>query len=578
VYATVNVIEPPEMTILPEVSTICPDSFIVLTATAPGVDSLLWTPSNTLSCDDCLMPTATPLMSTTYTLSGKYKSCPVAKSAMVIVNQAPVYQFPGGGNKCAGESLTLNLVNDPSVTSYTWTSNPPMVIPSEAQPTVTLHSMGVQSITFYLEAYNGCTIRDSFKIQITDVSLMISLPDTICPKTVKLINAQVSIGGGQFAWSTGSTAQAITVMPIATTTYTVTYDLNGCSFQDSVEIVVQGQTPDVQFPSDIALCPGDTIVLNSVETPGATYQWSANVGGFTSNEAIPDSLVLYESTIFTVTATSLDGCKLVDSVKVTVFNATLDVSEDVTVCAGEPFSVSATGSATGSYLWTPGSFTTPSFTQTLNNEQTIDYTVLYTYGTPGNECQLDSSVSVQVLRNFMVNIVADPDSVLNLGESVLLDAVILPSQSVNGFTFDWLESNTTAVGNTEQITVTPATADTFIVYTVTVTSPSGCTQVETIRFRILQPKVEYPNAFTPNGDDANDSFGLVVTEGTVTVERLEIYNRWGAKIYESTDANAHWDGKSDGKDAPSDVYVYKIRWRRGDGSLTLKSGEVTLLR
>jgi gliding motility-associated-like protein len=274
----------------------------------------------------------------------------------------------------------------------------------------------------------------------------------------------------------------------------------------------------------------------------------------------------------------VDGCTITKTLPVTVFNASLSVSNDLVVCAGETFSVSGTGTATGAYSWTPGNISSPSFTETLNNEQIIQYGLLYTYGTPGNECFLTDTVTVQVLRDFAIKIVADPDSVYNVGEAVMLDAVIQPSQILTGFTFSWLENNTLPIGNTQEITVTSQTTENTIAYTVTVVSPNGCSQVETIVMRVLQPKVEIPNAFTPNGDGSNDAFRLAIIEGVVVLERLEVYNRWGQKVYESTDAAAEWDGRTDGKDAPSDVYVYKIRYRRGDGSLVLDSGEVTLLR
>jgi gliding motility-associated-like protein len=579
VFATVNVIEPPEMSISPEVSIICPDSFVVLTALAPGVDSLIWSPATTLSCEDCLMPIATPLTTTTYTLSGEYKSCPLAVSAIVNVTPKPLYQFPANGLLCAGETLLLNEIADPSVVSYNWSSNPPSVIDQIAQPSVLLDGGGVQSITYYLEANNGCAAVDSFTVLVTDAGLTVSAPDTICPEATKLITASVAIGGGQFLWKPGGTTdQAIVVAPTATTTYVVSYLLNGCTFQDSVTITVQGETPDIEFPADAVLCPGDTVLLNTVATPGATYQWTSNVGGFTSQDAIPDPQTPATTTEYTVTATSQDGCSVTKSLTVTVFNATLAVSDDVTVCAGVPFTVFATGSATGTYLWEPIDSTSPSFTQTLDIAQNVTYTVLYTYGTPGNECFLEDMVEITVLPAFNIKIVADPDSVLVAGAPLMLDAVIQPSQNVNGFTFQWLENNTLEVGSTQQVTVTSMTTDTTVTYTVTAVSPNGCSQTESIQLRVLQPVVEIPNAFSPNGDGSNDVFRLAILEGLVTVERLEIYNRWGQKVYESTAADASWDGKSGGDDAASDVYVYKIRYRRSDGSLSLESGEVTLIR
>jgi gliding motility-associated-like protein len=87
-----------------------------------------------------------------------------------------------------------------------------------------------------------------------------------------------------------------------------------------------------------------------------------------------------------------------------------------------------------------------------------------------------------------------------------------------------------------------------------------------------------PNAFTPNGDGANDSFGLAIVEGIASVEKMEIYSRWGQKVFSSSDPNARWDGTIDGQDAPSDVYIFVIYYRGGDGALKLEKGDVTLLR
>ncbi len=71
----------------------------------------------------------------------------------------------------------------------------------------------------------------------------------------------------------------------------------------------------------------------------------------------------------------------------------------------------------------------------------------------------------------------------------------------------------------------------------------------------------------------------MILEGKATVDKMEVYNRWGQKVFESTDPNARWDGTIDGNDAPVDVYIYNILWRRGDGALQPPLiGEVTLLR
>ncbi|MEZ4894416.1 MAG: gliding motility-associated C-terminal domain-containing protein [Saprospiraceae bacterium] len=86
-----------------------------------------------------------------------------------------------------------------------------------------------------------------------------------------------------------------------------------------------------------------------------------------------------------------------------------------------------------------------------------------------------------------------------------------------------------------------------------------------------------PNAFTPNNDGYNDFFRPVPTEGAEMIVSLQVYNRWGTKIYEGNGAGAAWNGKVNGKDASSDVYVY-ILVVECNGVQRQKHGEISLLR
>jgi gliding motility-associated-like protein len=101
--------------------------------------------------------------------------------------------------------------------------------------------------------------------------------------------------------------------------------------------------------------------------------------------------------------------------------------------------------------------------------------------------------------------------------------------------------------------------------------------------------LKFPNAFRP--DPAGPSGGVVynrldnfvfipyprngVKEGTYI---LEIFNRYGEKIYESTDVNIGWDGYYRGKLCPQDVYVYKCKCTFENGKIFKEIGNVTLLR
>jgi gliding motility-associated-like protein len=72
---------------------------------------------------------------------------------------------------------------------------------------------------------------------------------------------------------------------------------------------------------------------------------------------------------------------------------------------------------------------------------------------------------------------------------------------------------------------------------------------------------EPPNVFTPNGDGKNDVYELTsVTDYCKNEFSITIYDRWGLKVYESTDLNFKWDGKymENGKDLTAGVYYYLI--------------------
>jgi len=78
-------------------------------------------------------------------------------------------------------------------------------------------------------------------------------------------------------------------------------------------------------------------------------------------------------------------------------------------------------------------------------------------------------------------------------------------------------------------------------------------------YDILKNDPEVPNVITPNGDGLNDFF--IVTNIAVYPENtLQIFNRWGKKVYEKQGYNNEWDG--DGLEDGTYYYVLKIEGRR----------------
>lgn len=569
--ATVNVTPVPTLTITPANPQLCIGETTTLeVSNTAGLSNLQWSPPIGLSCITCNNPIAAPSTTTNYVFTADVANgCTASASVTVEVNQVPLYQFPED-TLCKGESIVLNLIADPSVV-YSWTSLPSGFVSNEAQPTDT----PTQTTTYLVTMENGCTVQQQFDVVvIPEGNLTVSEADTICAGVAIQLTASGNYPG-TFTWSNGSSGQVVDVSPSATTNYIVTYRYplpsQLCQLVDSVEIEVQGQVGAVQFPADTLLCPGDSITLNTIATPGATYTWTSNPPIFNSSEALPGVLYPEETAIYTVT-TMLGDCAATYSTLITVFVPQMVVSEDTTICAGEAITIGAEALLTGNYLWTPGG-TVPTFTDTLTTSE--QYTLLFEFG---DACIFKDTVNITVIPNFTLKLVSDPDTnQINAGELLMLDAFV-PGTNVSNFTFEWLENNLDLVGSTQQITVTPTTTDSTISYYVTVVSPSGCIQTGFLIFTVIQNTVEVPTAFTPNGDGANDSFGLAIVEGVANIEKMEVYSRWGQKVFSSTEPNARWDGTIDGKDAPSDVYVFMIFYRGGDGALKFEKGEVTLLR
>lgn len=93
---------------------------------------------------------------------------------------------------------------------------------------------------------------------------------------------------------------------------------------------------------------------------------------------------------------------------------------------------------------------------------------------------------------------------------------------------------------------------------------------------IYPMKINMPTAFSPNQDGLNDTFGYV-GEG-VSEMKLVIFDRWGEKVFESTNVSHRWDGTLRGEDAPSGVYAYELFARSYDNVSVQKKGSVSLVR
>jgi gliding motility-associated-like protein len=110
-------------------------------------------------------------------------------------------------------------------------------------------------------------------------------------------------------------------------------------------------------------------------------------------------------------------------------------------------------------------------------------------------------------------------------------------------------------------------------YTLTANAPGGCTATDQVTVKILKP-VKIPNVFSPNGDGINDKW-MISNLSDYSGAYVEIFNRYGQKIFYSAGYNEPWDGNYNGRPMPVATYYYIITLKNGYEPLT---GSVTIIR
>ncbi|MDX5348998.1 MAG: gliding motility-associated C-terminal domain-containing protein, partial [Hymenobacteraceae bacterium] len=110
-------------------------------------------------------------------------------------------------------------------------------------------------------------------------------------------------------------------------------------------------------------------------------------------------------------------------------------------------------------------------------------------------------------------------------------------------------------------------------YRVTVVTPDGCEVTDEVTI-IVTPPVEIVNTFSPNGDGVNDTWIIDHIEKYPDC-RLEVFNRWGNKVFSSNGYTVPWDGIANGEVLPVATYYYVLYLKEGEDPI---SGSVTIIK
>lgn len=440
-------------------------------------------------------------------------------------------------------------------------------------------------VILVLNSDDGCT--DTLRRQINFELIQLDLADTLvlCKGSSVRLDTK-GLPTDSYRWfpdadlDDPTSAAPITVTQVSRT-YTVEVtrvaNTDTCRARKTVYVQVNGE-PDWTAPRDTSTCDAQ-FTLQTGAGPGVQILWSSTAF-FNDTLGKNATLILQpqQPSIVFVKAITPEGCEQIRSVAVFGKGITGDLP-NILLCEGDTAQFTwnnLVNAENATVYWTPerflldepdiltprvvanGTFTNQVFTVTLVNQ---------------DNCALVKQVNVQVAKKAPTPLASVDRDTIAEGQSVNLTV-----SNAGTWPVQWEPSGIIDNPNNASTSATPPVTTTF---TVTLKGENGCNDSAQLRVVVLEvicrePWVFVPNAFSPDGDGFNDTWGLYSFFAEALT--LSVYDRWGEKVWETNEVKNYWDGTYRGKELPSDVYGYYLRVKCYGGQEYFKKGNVTLLR
>ena len=305
--------------------------------------------------------------------------------------------------------------------------------------------------------------------------------------------------------------------------YTVNVENNfGCFGED--EIVVNYSNSEINLGTDQQLCEGDSLVLNAGEG-FISYLWQDN--------SSQQTYLVNSSGTYTVMAIDEFGCEITDEVSFSYYPyPNPDLGPDQTICEGESTILHAPEGAFD-YYWNG-----------IHGEstQTISASGKYTLSVV-NPCDSVSD-EIQVTVEAIPEVYLGEDNVLFSGQTITLDA---------GSGFDqyvWQDGS-----GGQYFVLTENNIEPSNPYCYVEVIEGSCKNSDTIRIELFH--IWIPNVITLNSDGLNDVFKADPEKWSgISQHHMQVFNRWGEKVWESDDFLSGWDGRRNGSYVADGTYYW----------------------
>ncbi len=323
-------------------------------------------------------------------------------------------------------------------------------------------------------------------------------------------------------------------------------------------------SPVITVSPNTAICNGNSTLLGA--SGGIDYTWSPAAGLSSANgSSVTASPAV--SVTYTVTGISTAGCvSQTATVTVSVTDISVSVHSTNTCHGKKEGTLLASAISSGSII--SYSWSNHASGAGLSGLDTGQYTITVT---DAGGCTATASASIVFFQNSLVS--AGPDAAIVKGEKVQLTAS-------GGINYLW-----TPGFSLNDSTISNPIADPFMttLYQVTITDIDHCETIDSVLITVKEASecnalsIYIPTAFSPNGDGKNDEF-LVHGATCMNQLHLQVFDRWGELVFETTNPAAGWDGTYNSKPMDTGVFVYYLAGTLLNGQSVNKKGNVTLLR
>lgn len=295
---------------------------------ATGGVGYSWAPSAGLSCDDCAEPVATPLETTTYSLTVSSSfGCTTVDSFTIDVKPNPTVETIEDITICNGNAIELTTAHTLGY-RFNWTPADGLDDAGAQSPVASPERTTTYVVT--AETEFGCLATDEVTVSVLD-KVSVSLTDdmAICFGEIVDLNTDVLATGHegtQFVWNpvnniNDANLPGITVQPNETRTYTVIAYSGSCIPDTQAVTITVNQLPDIQ-PSVIDPVVEGTPVTLAVESSHniVAYNWSPSYN-LNCADCEKPSLLAEQSETYNVRITDDKGCEADADIPVTVVGA-----------------------------------------------------------------------------------------------------------------------------------------------------------------------------------------------------------------------------------------------------------------